>query len=55
MLRVDDPITLIQKEATMELMQTVIVFAVVAAPALIAAYILLRWFEAARHSPRIRT
>lgn len=39
----------------MELMQTIVVFAVVAAPALIAAYILFRWFEAARHSPRIRT
>ena len=35
----------------MELMRTIIVFAVVAAPALLAAYIMFRWFEAARHSP----
>jgi phage shock protein PspC (stress-responsive transcriptional regulator) len=38
----------------MELMRTIVVFAVVATPALIAAYILLRWFEAAKHTPRYR-
>jgi phage shock protein PspC (stress-responsive transcriptional regulator) len=38
----------------MELMRTIVVFAVVAAPALIAAYILVRWVAAARHTPRYR-
>jgi hypothetical protein len=38
----------------MELMRTIVVFAVVAAPALIAAYVLFRWIEAARHTPRTR-
>jgi hypothetical protein len=38
----------------MELMRTIVVFAVVAAPALIAAYILFRWIEAAKHTPRYR-
>ena len=44
--------TLTQKEATMELLRTIVVYAVVAAPALLAAYIVVRWIEAARHSPR---
>ena len=44
--------TLTQKEATMELLRTIVVYAVVAAPALLAAYIVFRWIEAARHSPR---
>ena len=35
----------------MELMRTIVVFAVVAAPALLAAYIMFRWFEAAKHPP----
>lgn len=35
----------------MELMRTIIVFAVVAAPALLAAYIMFRWMETARQSP----
>jgi hypothetical protein len=38
----------------MELMRTIVVFAVVAAPALIAAYILFRWIEAAKRTPRYR-
>ena len=38
----------------MELMRTIVVFAVVAGPALIAAYILVRWVAAARHTPRPR-
>jgi hypothetical protein len=43
--------TLTQKEATMELLRTIVAYAVVAAPALLAAYIVFRWIEAARHSP----
>jgi hypothetical protein len=38
----------------MELMRMIVVFAVVAAPALIAAYILVIWVAAARHTPRSR-
>jgi hypothetical protein len=44
--------TLTQKEATMELLRTIVAYAVVAAPALLAAYIVFRWIEAASHSPR---
>jgi hypothetical protein len=36
----------------MELVWTVVVFAVIAAPALVAAYIVVRWIEAARHPGR---
>jgi hypothetical protein len=43
--------TLTQKEATMELFRTIVVYAVVAAPALLAAYIVFRWIEAARNFP----
>jgi hypothetical protein len=35
----------------MELLRTIVVYSVVA-PALLAAYIVVRWIEAARHSPR---
>ena len=35
----------------MELLRTIVVFAVVAAPALLVAYIVVSWIEAARHSP----
>jgi hypothetical protein len=38
----------------MEVIRTIIVFAVIAAPALIAAYIMVRWFEASKHTPRYR-
>jgi hypothetical protein len=36
----------------MELLRTIVAYAVVAAPALLAAYIVFRWIEVARHSPR---
>ena len=52
MSRAHGTATLTQKEATMELLRTIVVYAVVAAPALLAAYIVVRWIEAARHSPR---
>jgi hypothetical protein len=35
----------------MELFRTILAYAVVAAPALLAAYIAFRWIEAARNSP----
>ena len=35
----------------MELLRTIVVYAVVAAPALLAAYIAFRWIETARNSP----
>ena len=36
----------------MKLLRTIVVYAVMAAPALLAAYIVVRRIEAARHSPR---
>jgi hypothetical protein len=36
----------------MELLRTIVAYAVVAAPALLAAYIVVKWIETARHLPR---
>jgi hypothetical protein len=35
----------------MEFLRTIVAYAVVAAPALLAAYIVFRWIEAARNFP----